>query len=101
MQNNDYSTYILVRQSPGEAFNAVLDVTSWWTEDAVGDSDQLEGQFEAHFGDGYFSKQRLVEFVPDQKIVWIVVDSHLEFATEKDDWVGTKICFEISEVNDR
>lgn len=97
----DYSTTFSVNASAHEAFTCINNVTKWWTENLEGDSKYLNDIFTVRFGEVHVSTQKLIEIVPDKKVVWLVTDSNLNFISDKQEWTNTKISFEISEKDNK
>jgi hypothetical protein len=96
MKTQDYSATILVNATAHKAFESINNVATWWTENLVGNSQQVNDEFEVQFGDVHYSRQKLVEVIPDKKVVWLVTASRLNFLDNREEWNGTKIVFEIS-----
>lgn len=97
MQEQDYHTSITVDVTAQEAFESINSVSKWWTENLEGSSKKLNDEFAVRFGDVHVSRQKLVEVIPDKKVVWLVTDSKLNFVKDKHEWTNTKISFEIAE----
>ncbi len=96
MDNKDFTITILVAQTPETAFNAIKNFRGWWSQDIEGSTDQLHETFFYHYKDVHLSKIRLIEIVPNEKLVYIVVDNQFNFVKDKTEWINTKLIFEIS-----
>jgi hypothetical protein len=96
MKTPDFTSTLLVDQAPREVFDAVNNPQNWWPGEIAGSSKKLNDEFTYRYKDIHYSKQRIVEMVPDQKVVWLVIESQLNFTDDTNEWTGTKIIFEIS-----
>ena len=94
----NYTTTLFVQQTPDDVYAAINDVGSWWTGDISGPTDTLGGEFTYRYEDKHRSTQRVTELVPDRRVVWLVTDAHLPFASNPTEWTGTHIVFDINEV---
>lgn len=97
MKTTDFTTSILVEESPKKVFNAICKPQNWWSGEVLGEAGQLNDEFSYRYTDFHFSKQRVVEMVPEKKVVWLVTDSVINYVEDKQEWTGTKIVFVISE----
>lgn len=96
MNNQNYTTSILVDQTPEEAFNAINNVRGWWSGEIEGTTDKPGAEFTYRSSDVHASKQKITEFVLGKKVVWHVLDAHISFVEDKREWKSTDIVFEIS-----
>lgn len=101
MATSNYSTTILVDKSKEEVFNAINNVRGWWQGEVEGNTEKLNEEFGYSVPGIHFSKQKIVESIPNERIVWDITDSKLSFVKDQSEWTGTKIVFEISEVNNK
>jgi hypothetical protein len=99
MPTSNFTTTILVYNSANEVFNSINNVSGWWQGEIKGSSKKLNDEFEYRMLDIHFSKQKVVEIIPNEKVVWLVTDSNLSSFRNKSEWNGTKIIFEITEIN--
>ena len=96
MEKQDFTATILVDQSPNEAFNAITNVSGWWSEAIEGATDIINAESVYHYRDVHYCKMKLVEMIPDQKVVWLILDNYFKFTTDKSEWIGTKLVFDIT-----
>jgi hypothetical protein len=101
MKNKNFSTSILVNQTPEEVFNAVTNVRGWWSEGIEGNTAQLNDEFVFVVKDVHRSTQKLTEVIPGKKVVWLVTDCHMTFIDDKDEWKGTRVIFDITKKGDK
>lgn len=100
-KNEDFTTTFLVDQTPREVFNAVTNVREWWSDNIEGGTEKLNDEFNYHYQDIHNCKIKLVEVVPDQRMVWLVLENYFNFTKDSREWTGTKIIFDISKQGDK
>ena len=115
MSNQDFTTTIVVDQTPKEAFNAITNVRGWWSEELEGRSEKVNDIFDYHFEDIHRCRMKLIEVVPDQKVVWLVLDNYFKpgifdeapkkkspkHQFDEAEWVNTTIHFDISKKGEK
>lgn len=97
MATTDFTTTIVVDQTPEQVFNAVNNVRGWWSEEIEGSTDKLNAVFDYHYEDVHRCKMQIIEFVPNKKVVWLVQENYFKFTKDKTEWTGTKVIFDINE----
>jgi hypothetical protein len=97
MKTQDYTASITADTTAQEAFDAINNVSAWWTENLEGGSKKMNDAFTVRFGDVHVSTQKLIELIPGKKVVWLVTYSKLTFIEDEDEWTNTTISFDIAE----
>jgi hypothetical protein len=92
---------MMVDQTAGEVFNAINNVRGWWSEEIEGSTDKLHDEFKYHYQDVHRCHIKLIEVIPEKKIVWLVMDNYFKFTNDKSEWKGTNIRFDISEKDNK
>ena len=92
----NFSTTLLVDKTPKDTFNAINNVRGWWSENIDGNTDKLDAEFLYQYKDVHICKFKIVEFIPDTKITWLVLENRFNFTKDQNEWRGNKIVFDIS-----
>ncbi|HEY2647975.1 MAG TPA: SRPBCC domain-containing protein [Puia sp.] len=101
MSASDFTTTLLLDQKPKDVFNAVTNVRGWWSEEIDGGTENLNDEFTYQYEDVHKCKMKLIEVIPDKKLVWLVLDNYFKFTKDKSEWKGTNIIFEISQKDNK
>lgn len=101
MNDQNYTTAIVVDQTPEEVFAAINNVRGWWTGDIEGDTDKLGAEFTYRYEDAHRSTHKITELSPGRRVRWHTTDSHLSFVQNKTEWNDTDILFEITRQGNR
>lgn len=101
MKAEDFTTSILVDQTPTEAFKAITNVRGWWSEEIEGNTDKVNAVFNYHYEDMHRCTIKVVELVPDEKVVWLVMENYFKFTEDETEWTNTKVVFDISRSGDK
>lgn len=101
MESKNFTSTIIVDQSPAEVFHAVTNVRGWWSEGIEGNSSKLNDVFDYQYEDVHRSKMKLIEVIPNEVIVWHVLENYFNFTEDEKEWTDDKIIFEITKVGDK
>jgi hypothetical protein len=101
MENKNFTTQILVDQSPEDVFTAINNIRGWWSENIIGRTTTLNDEFIYQYKDVHVCKMKIVESIANKKTVWLVVENKFNFTKDQEEWKGNKIVFEITEKNEK
>lgn len=101
MDQPNFSTSILVDQSPAEVFKAVNNPRGWWKDDIQGETDKLNAEWVYQFGDNHRCKIKVIELIPGKKVAWLVEENFFKFTKDPGEWTGNKINFDIKPNGDK
>lgn len=86
---------VAIKASPNAVYRALttLDgLAGWWTSDTTGDPN-VGGTILFRFGDRGRIEMKVVELVPNRRVLWQVTGG-------PQDWIGSKVSFDLSQDGD-
>lgn len=92
----NFTTSITVDNTAKEVFDAINNPRAWWSEEITGITDMLHEVWDYHYQDVHRCKMKIVELIPDKRVVWLVLDNFFSFTKDPNEWKGDRIKFEIS-----
>ena len=101
MKQENFSYSFKTSKSPEEVYQLLLDIEQWWSglyeETIKGESKKINDEYTFEAGGGvHYSKQKLMELIPNKKNTWLVTESNLSFLSDPSEWNNTKLCFDLS-----
>jgi Activator of Hsp90 ATPase homolog 1-like protein len=102
MKDQSYTATIRVANSAHDVFDRINEVPKWWSKDFEGESTKPDDEFVICHPGAHYSKQKLLEIIPGQKVIWLVTESKLNWLEKnEEEWTNTKMVFEISTEGDK
>lgn len=97
--SKDYHREIVLDVSPEQAFKGIAQVNKWWAKKFDGRAEKLNDVFTVRFGETFVTF-RVSECVVNSRVAWDVTDCYLHWLSDKTEWTGTKVLWEIEEKAD-
>ncbi|WP_328407769.1 SRPBCC family protein [Nocardia sp. NBC_00403] len=97
MTEQSFTTTISVDRAAKVAFDAVLDVRGWWSKALVGSTENPGDVFTYEVPGVHRSTMEVAEVVPNERVVWRVLDAWMDGVEDPTEWNGTQVQFEITE----
>lgn len=96
----NFTTSFRVTQSPDAVYEAAKNFRAWWSESIEGPTDELDQPFFYHYKTVHLCRLKPTEMIPGKKLVYTVLANEFNFTTDKSEWVGTRLVFDISRDGD-
>ena len=98
MRSKDYQATITAKVSAEEAIRRINQVSGWWTRGFKGTSSTPGDHFTVRFGETFVDFV-IAELQPGTRVVWEVTDCNLHWITDKKEWKGTRVTWDLASKN--
>jgi len=99
MKNDNFSCSISAGVTAGEAIRKINNVPEWWGITFTGSAEKENDQFTVKMGGDSFFDFTVAELIPDKRVVWLVNDCNMPWYSDKKEWAGTRLIFDLDENN--
>jgi hypothetical protein len=97
MGNNSYSSQISANISADEAIKRISNVPGWWGVTFTGSSEKQGDAFVVRMTKDSFFNFTVEELAPGKRIAWLVTDCYMPWYSDKTEWTGTRLLFDLLE----
>jgi hypothetical protein len=97
MEKNNFNSSFSAKISAEEAIKKISNVPGWWGITFSGKSEKQGDEFVVKMGGDSFFNFTVAELIPGKKVVWLVTDCYMPWYSDKTEWTGTKLVFDITE----
>lgn len=97
MENNDFNCTVSANIGAEEAIRKICRVPEWWGVTFTGNAAQPQDVFVINMGPEAFFHVTVTELLPGKRMVWQVMDCHMPWYSDKKEWAGTRLVFDLCE----
>ena len=97
MKSKSFNKSIAVKISAVETTEKISKVPEWWGITFSGSAQKQDDKFVVKMGGDSFFNFTVTELMPGKKIVWQVTDCLMPWYSDKNEWTGTKLIFNLTE----
>jgi hypothetical protein len=99
MGMNDFTSIISAKISANEAIRKISNIPEWWGVTFAGNSKNQNDEFTIKMGGDSFFNFTITELIPGKRVVWLVTDCNMPWYSNKNEWAGTRLIFDLHEHN--
>jgi hypothetical protein len=99
MEKNNFNCSISANISSSEIINKISNLPGWWGITFSGSAEKQNDTFNVKMSGDSFFNFTVTELIPGKKVVWLVTDCNMPWYTDKKEWAGTRLIFDIRENN--
>jgi Activator of Hsp90 ATPase homolog 1-like protein len=96
--SQDFQYSMSANVSAEDAYRKVARVCEWWNKKSTGTALRVGDTFKVDWGQAW-ADFKVVEAVPNKRVVWYVEDCHLPWLKNQTEWKDMKVVWDLAEQN--